>query len=77
MNPITEFISTISDEDLIITVTEMKIFTDSGMLPRGNLTKFSRELSDKFNIPYADASNLMFDGVLKRAAFNYAGLRYE
>lgn len=73
MNKINTFFTSISNEQLLLAVREMKEFSSVGTLSDGVVRDLSRQIHESFNVTPNDARSIVQKKVLEEAAFRWAG----
>ncbi|WP_321935428.1 hypothetical protein [Paraburkholderia sp. J8-2] len=73
-NKVEQFLSSISDDDLRRVLRDYKVQRETGIMPEGAMRGLARDIHERFGLKLADASAVISEGVLRIAAYRWAGL---
>jgi hypothetical protein len=71
LNPIAQFLQSVSDEDLRQSIAELQALDDVGVLPDGVVRRLSRQLRDEFGVPSHDAAKIVQTQLVWQAALRW------
>jgi hypothetical protein len=73
MNAVCKFFASIDDNELRLVIRDLRVFSETGVVPFGVVHQLARRLVSQTGIPMSDAMHLVQSEPLRIAAFKWLG----